>query len=390
MKTLTPGVEKFDMDEAVHQLREAAAARKCWPCGCLHGALRALEQSFPPDERPSDLEAVIRSAREHTMEQTYECLGCEVCFPANALNALRVEGDTCPTESEKERAGWPPLPGDYKVIRYNAPVAVCALNSPALVKSLADSKPAGLAIAGTMHTENLGIERVIKNTLANPNIRFLVICGNDTKQAVGHLPGQSLESLFRNGLNESGRILGAKGKRPVLKNLPREQLQGFLSQVEPVPMIGEDDPAAITEQITACATRDPGIYSAAIRKVSIEHIRARQPQGLTLDKAGYFVVYPDARNQQLMVEHYTNEGVLDCVLEGSSSASLYSEAIQRKLLTRLDHAAYLGRELARAEQTLKTGEPFVQDKAPGDEELVETTHASCGCGAGSCNGGSND
>jgi tetrahydromethanopterin S-methyltransferase subunit A len=122
----------------------------------------------------------------------------------------------------------------------------------------------------------------------------------------------------------------------------------------------------------------------------VERIRARPPQRLTLDKAGYFVVYPDARSQELMVEHYSNQGVLDCVLEGSSPASLYSEAIARKLLTRLDHAAYLGRELAGAEQALKTGEPFIQDKAPGNEGAMETTHAGCGCGSGSCHGGSND
>lgn len=305
------------------------------------------------------------------------------------MNALQIEGDTCPTEPEEERAGWPPLPGDYQVIRYNAPVAVCALNTPALVKHLADSKPDGLAIAGTMHTENLGIERVIRNTLANPNIRFLVICGNDTQQAVGHLPGQSLVALFRNGLDETGRIPGANGKRPVLKNVTREELQVFLDQVEPVPMIGEDDPAAISHQIGKCAERNPGIYPNPAKAFPIQHIRARQRQRLTLDKAGYFVVYPDSRKRQLMVEHYTNQGALDCVLEGNSSASLYSEAIERKLLTRLDHAAYLGRELARAEQTLKTGEPFVQDKAPGDDGPMETAHAGCGCGAGSCNGRSN-
>ena len=390
MKAVLPQLDTLDVNEAVGQLREAAAAKKCAPCGCLHGALRAIEQSFPAGERPSDLDEAVRSAREHTTQQKYECLGCQVCFPANALNALQVEGDTCPTEPEDERAGWPPLPGDYKVVRYGAPVAVCALNSPELMKTLTETKPDGLSIVGTMHTENLGIERVIRNTLANPNLRFLVICGTDTQQAVGHLPGQSLESLFQNGLDERGRIVGAKGKRPVLKNVTREEVQAFLAQVEPVSMIGEENPATVTEQIIACATRDPGTYPSQAGTVSVERIRARPPQRLTLDKAGYFVVYPNARRQELMVEHYSNQGALDCVLEGSSPASLYSEAIERKLLTRLDHAAYLGRELARAEQSLKTGEPFVQDKAPGDEEAMETTHTSCGCGSGSCNGSTND
>jgi len=44
---------------------------------------------------------------------------------------------------------------------------------------------------------------------------------------------------------------------------------------------------------------------------------------------------------------------------------LYVEAIERQLVTCLDHAAYLGRELARAESSLLDGRPFAQDAAPG-------------------------
>lgn len=36
-------------------------------------------------------------------------------------------------------------------------------------------------------------------------------------------------------------------------------------------------------------------------------------------------------------------------------------------IERLDHAAYLGRELARAEQALLTGTVYIQDAAPGQE-----------------------
>jgi tetrahydromethanopterin S-methyltransferase subunit A len=71
----------------------------------------------------------------------------------------------------------------------------------------------------------LGIERIIRNTLANPNIRFLILCGADTQQAIGHLPGQSLQSLFENGVDERRRIRGARGKRPVLKNVSIEEIQ---------------------------------------------------------------------------------------------------------------------------------------------------------------------
>jgi tetrahydromethanopterin S-methyltransferase subunit A len=235
-----------------------------------------------------------------------------------------------------------------------------------------------------MRTENLGIERVIKNTLANPHIRFLLLCGEDTHQAVGHLPGQSFESLFRNGLDERGRIIGAKGKRPVLKNVSGEEVQAFVQQVELTPMIGEENLGAVAREIRACAERNPGAYPHPFRDTPIERIQAPEPKRLTLDKAGYFVVYPDARSKRLVVEHYSNQGVLNCVLEGAATGALYSEAIERQLLTRLDHAAYLGRELARAEASLLDGTPFVQDAAPGElatsaQKAGLSKGNSCGC-----------
>ena len=108
-------------------------------------------------------------------------------------------------------------------------------------------------------------------------------------------------------------------------------------------------------------------------------VQGKEPQRLTLDKAGYLVVYPDPRRKRLALEHYTNHGVLDCVIEGATPAALYATAIERGFLTRLDHAAYLGRELARAEQSLRTGEPYVQDHAAGMDIPVV---AACGCGPG--------
>ena len=301
MREQTAQLNKAGLKEAAGQLREAAAARKCWPCGCLHSSLRAIEMAFPEGERPAELEEAIQTARGRLTAIKYDCLGCEVCFPAIAINALKLEGDTCPTEPSAERQGWPPLPGDYIVIRYGAPVAVCPLNSEALVRNLAESRPEGLAIVGTLRTENLGIERVIKNTLANPHIRFLLLCGEDTQQAVGHLPGQSFESLFRNGIDERGRIIGAKGKRPTLKNVSGEEVQAFRQQVEVVATIGEENPDRIREGIRACAERNPGAYPHPFKAPAIERVGTAKPKPLILDKAGYFVVYPDPRAQRLVV-----------------------------------------------------------------------------------------
>ena len=59
---------------------------------------------------------------------------------------------------------------------------------------------------------------------------------------------------------------------------------------------------------------------------------------------------------------------LDSLIEGETPAALYFEAIERGLASRLDHAAYLGRELACAHRSLLMGEPYTQDRAPGMDE----------------------
>lgn len=363
------------------QMVEAIAAPKCHKCGCLHKTVDAVSET--PIGK-GELASILKQARSVFVPKEYDCLGCPVCYPAIAANAFAeaypdIGAELCPTDEPEKRSGWPPLPGDFHVLRFGAPVAVCTLNSEAIAVGLAKCKPDGLAIVGTLHTENLGIERVIKNVVSNPNIRFLILCGQDTEQAVGHLPGQSLESLFRNGLDDRGRIKGARGRRPVLKNVTREEVSAFVDQVELIPLIGEQEEEVLVERIRFLADRNVGAHMHPLAETKVETVQATEPARLTLDKAGYFIVYPDRRTKRLFVEHYTNQGVLDFVMEGTSTGALYSEAIKRNLLTRLDHAAYLGRELARAEQSILHGTLFVQDAAPGETSNAGENEGACGC-----------
>lgn len=378
-----------DLADAAAQLREAAAAKKCWPCGCLHSSIATIERALPEGERPSELDAALRAGRERLAHTKYDCLGCKVCYPALAINAIsrivgedRLAADACPTETVAERDGWPPLPGDYRVLRYNAPVAICTLTDVDLTEVLAGAPGAEVAIVGTMQTENLGIERLISNVVTNPNIRFLVLCGPDSEQAVGHLPGASLLALSHAGLDERGRIVGAPGKRPVLKNVGRDVVDHFRSVVEVVDLIGITDVATIASSVRVRAARNPGPASSIGPERRIETVSGYVPTCMIPDPEGYFVIYLDRRNRHLALEHYRKEGVLDLVIEGREAAELYIPAIEKRLVSRLDHAAYLGRELARAERALHTNEPFVQDAAP-ERPPVEPP-ASCACTDASC------
>lgn len=357
--------------DALVPLREATAAPKCWACGCFHNLLTTLCQAFPGDRPPGELEEAVSRGRERLQELKYPCLGCEVCYPALVINALsRLGGEelmdfeVCPGEKVEQRRGWPPLPGDYQVLRYHAAVAVCTLMDAELAAAIARQAGAEIAIIGTLQTENLGIERLIQNISANPHLRFLVVCGEDSQQAVGHWPGQSLLALAQGGTDDRGRIISARGKRPLLRNITRELVEHFRRTVELVDLLGTSQVPEIIAAIRACAARDPGPAAPFQSQPAVQPIPGYLPPGMAADPAGYFVVYVDRARGLLSLEHYLNEGLLDLVIEGASAAELYYPAIERGLVSRLDHAAYLGRELARAEHSLISGEPYIQDAAP--------------------------
>jgi len=335
------------------ELRQAIAAKKCWRCGCFQDTVNTLQG---PITINGELGSLLKEAHALFEPKRYDCLGCEICWPAVAQNlAVEMdpavdEGGHCATEEPEIRQGWPPLPGDYRVTRFQAPVAVCTLNSDHLIEELAGADIDGLSIIGSLHTENLGIEHLIRNILANPYIRFLIVCGEDMRKAIGHLPGQSLISLMHHGVNERMRIIEAKGKRPFLKNLDTNHIDAFRQQVRVTEHIGTTDMHTLRKLIMDAVANDPGPFAGApfeVNPVPVEE--AEMPARLRLDPAGYFILYLDQRHQRLMLEHYSNKGVLTRRFTASSAVSMYVTVINAELISRLDHAAYLGRELARAE-----------------------------------------
>ena len=125
---------------------------------------------------------------------------------------------------------WPPLRGDYIVSDPEGRVAVVTLASVMRV---------GIAaIIGTCKTENLGVEKIVANLISNSNIRFLLICGAESK---GHLPGNTLIALYMNGLDEKGRIIGSKGAIPFIQNLTSEAVKRFQDQIQLIDRIGLED-----------------------------------------------------------------------------------------------------------------------------------------------------
>ncbi len=265
------------------------------------------------------------------------------------------------------RKTWPFVPGPYFITDPAAPVAVTTLGSVALAEAVSQNPPAGLNIVGKVETENIGIEKIIKNILSNSAIRYLVCAGNEPPK---HLTGATMMALFANGIDENNKIPGAPGMRPILPNTSADEAQAFRKQVEPIDMIGCTDVSAIharVVELVQMAGKGASIkhrYSGkVVKQEEAERVIAvgTDPQQIKLDKAGYFVI--NIEGNTLLVEHYSYRDKLIRIIEGHDARSIYLTIVRNGWVSKLDHAAYLGKELARAEWSIEHGRDFVQDGA---------------------------
>lgn len=150
--------------------------------------------------------------------------------------------------------GWPLETGDYSVGDVQCSVAVVTLGS----KMNEEIVESGAAIAGPLHTENLGIEKLVTNMISNPNLRFLIICGSEVQ---GHITGETLEALYENGIDpDTKSIVGSPGAIPFVENLTVEAVERFQQQISIVSMINNENIEEISEKIRECIENDPGAY----------------------------------------------------------------------------------------------------------------------------------
>lgn len=80
------------------------------------------------------------------------------------------------------------------------------------------------------------------------------------------------------------------------------------------------------------------------------------------DPKGYFTIKPFPKLKRVFVRHYDTRNNLTDTLKGTSTAQIIQEIIKRKLISRLDHSAYLGKEIEKAIIALQNNLDYVQDK----------------------------
>jgi tetrahydromethanopterin S-methyltransferase subunit A len=393
--------------QAHEELDRVRHIKKCTSCECLLDVLEAIRTDIADVDSAEAETARIdfQAWWEAGNAKWHRCPGCEPCLPIAPYNQLNAAlagagmtataaegcaGGSCACgasarASESTTAGeggtagvddtsqtWPVVEGNYVVGDPSVPVAICTLADDDLMRELtAAGVTACVAITGTLATENLGVEHVLHNLVANPSIRTLVLCGRDSR---GHRAGQALLALKQGGIDAQRRIVGALGARAVLKNVADAEIEAFRGRVTLVDEIGTQDVDRITRitglvaacllpQSTPASTLPaPAVLPPRRSVPKVVEARAQERREWMHDPEGFFVVLLDRGAGAIDCEHYTKDGVHDETIRGLHAADVANTAVRRGLLSRLDHAAYLGRELAKAESAFALNLPYTQDE----------------------------
>jgi len=157
--------------------------------------------------------------------------------------------------------GYPPEEGCYLRGNDYSPVAVVVIlkwmreeTPPEIEQLVRVAVESGAALAGTLQTENIGIEKIVCNVVANPNLRYLIVCGPESP---GHLVGDALLALARSGIDQRKRIIGAKALTPWLFNVPVEYVQRFREQITMIDLVNEGSPEVVRQAVSACYQEEP-------------------------------------------------------------------------------------------------------------------------------------
>ncbi len=136
-----------------------------------------------------------------------------------------------------------------KTYRYGDP------ESPVAVLTLASDYTKfhvrGYAIIGSCFTENLGVQMVITNILKSPNIRYLIMCGQESQ----HLAGDAFRALHEYGVSRMGiyrEIIGCKSPLPFIDDIPEWAIDEYRDNIVLVDMMGVEDDAVIQKKIDEC------------------------------------------------------------------------------------------------------------------------------------------
>lgn len=262
---------------------------------------------------------------------------------------------------------WPLVGGNYIVVNPSAQIAVCTLTSDNLFESI--EKFEKVTIVGSLYTPNLGIEKIILNTISNPNIRYLLLCGKDSPI---FQPGQAIRCLFDYGITPEKRIVNAIGHYPVLQNLSIDKINHFLEQIILIDKREVVDTNVLFNNMETLESKKP--YSDSSNAIKVTNVMDKEvmftsmkPIGkripLDYDENGFFVITINSARNEIIVKHYYKDNRPGFIIKSHSSDAILRAIIDNNLISQMSHAAYLGAELTKAKIALKHKLIYIQDQS---------------------------
>lgn len=245
-----------------------------------------------------------------------------------------------------------------------ADFAVSILESADMAGRISRVRPAGLCIVRVRENQEIGLCNIIKNAIARPMIRYLLVCGIDPAETFA---GRLLIAVKENGVNRQMGVIGFPGEPVILSDVSIDEIAAFREHIDVVDLTGVDDAETIVAKIGQLSRSylPRECHGCIVREkpaTATDQARCCQcPLVSGLDHAGYFLIKPDTGTGMLTVEHYYYDRRLLRRIEGENTRAIFRTIIDNGWVTESRHAGYLWRELNRAEQAIKEGLKYIQD-----------------------------
>jgi tetrahydromethanopterin S-methyltransferase subunit A len=263
---------------------------------------------------------------------------------------------------------WPFVAGRYFVIDDTAPVIVVLPDNDTLAESLAALSVNGLCMISAACRGVSDVEKMIRNVEANLSVHCIVLAGGAEGREYPAV--EALCAIFDDdkSISEKARRI-AHGARGKLKAFDFAALQKRVHVVNMLDCVEIDKIVAGVIKYGTEGQRPDAGFVVQGHDTTLGVQRVIAPAGIAHDyqndKAGRFVIGTD--DKSIVLEHYNAKGELLRLIQGATARDLCIMLIRNGWVSRLDHAAYLGRELSLAEIAIQQGVPYVRNTEAPEE-----------------------
>lgn len=119
--------------------------------------------------------------------------------------------------------------------------AIVTLWTP--VKNITDKIDSSLfCLAGQLYSKD-GVNYILRNILANPKIRYIIVCGRELSES-----GKALVNFFEKGIDEDYRIIGVESAQ-IDREISKEAMELIRREIKIENLIGISDAGKILEKL---------------------------------------------------------------------------------------------------------------------------------------------